>query len=462
MAETDDDRQEGVPDWIRDPVGVMRRRWKGMLIAFAVGMIATGVVAALRQPVYLAKASVLLADQKLAEALVKPTTTSSPVDAADAFAAEALSEANLGKVIEELKLFPELRASHSPPALVAVMRESIKIDQRDPSTPRPPPGMRLGDRSRVMRVGYEAGDPVVAAAVANRLASLFQSEGVRMRSEQARLASEFMRREVATAEAALREQKALMATFEASHRGELPSDLEANRRRVERLQDQRDDLMRAAAEAETQLAQMIDGSSARGATGPSGLAEARAALATALSVNTETHPNVIALRRKIKALESSGGGGGGGGGGTVAAAARREVAQYRQQIADTDAELDALDQRIARTPSHEAEIGALQQRAKSLEDTYFDVLQKLQEAELAESLEMSQQGAQIVVLEQAAPPRSPEKGRLKIALGGLLASLGLAAVLALALELRDPVIATAQGVESLAGVPVLGVMPRVS
>jgi capsular polysaccharide biosynthesis protein len=43
-----------------------------------------------------------------------------------------------------------------------------------------------------------------------------------------------------------------------------------------------------------------------------------------------------------------------------------------------------------------------------------------------------------------------------------MASFGLAFALALLLELRDPVIATAKGVEALAGVPVLGVMPKVS
>jgi succinoglycan biosynthesis transport protein ExoP len=462
MAETDDDRQEGLPDWIRDPMGVARRRWRGMLAAFVLGLVATGVAAALREPVYVARAMVLLADQKLTEALVKPATSSSPVDAGDAFAAEALSETNLTKVVDDLGLFPDLRKSMKPQEIVAVMRESIKIDSRDPATPRPPPGIRSGDRSRVMRIGYEANDPVLAATVANRLASLFQTEGLRVRGEQARLASEFMRREVATAEAALRDQKARIAEFEEKHRGELPSDLDANRRRVERLQDQRDDLMRASAEAQTRLAQVVD-DSGRGGSGTSKLAEAKAALAQARSVMTDTHPNVIALRRRVEELEKSGGGGGGGGGGgNVAAAARNEVAQYRDQIAATDAELDALDQKIARTPGHEAEITALQQRAKSLEEAYFDVLQKLTDAELAESLELSQQGSQIAVLEQAAPPRTPEKGRIKIVFAGLLASIGLSALLALALELRDPVIATAQGVESLAGVPVLGVMPRVS
>jgi len=461
MPELDDAQPEGgLPDWIRDPVGVMRRRWRAALAAFVLGVVATLGVAAMRKPTYVAKASVLLAEQKLADSLVKPTSQSSPVDAVDAFAAEALSVANLKKVIDDVGLYPDLREKMSADELVATMRDSIKVDPTTPGTPRPPPGVRMGDRSRVMRIGFESTDPDVAAKVANQLAMLFQTEGLRMRGEQARLTSEFMRREVESAEKALKEQKARIAEFEEKHRGELPSDLETNRRRIERLQDQRDQLVTAAAEAETRLAKEVAAPASGQGSAESKLAEARAALAAARSVNTETHPNVIALRRQVAALEKELGGGGGSG--AVAAAARREVAQYRQQIADTDAELDALDARTARIPTNEAEIGSLQQRAKALEETYFDVLQKLQEAELAESLELSQQGAQVAVLEQAVPPLAPEKGRLKIVLAGLLASGGLGVLVALLLELRDPVIATAQGVEAIAGVPVLGVMPRVS
>lgn len=460
MAEIDDAQPEGLPDWLRDPAGVLRRRWRVALAAFLLGVAATAAVAALRTPTYLAKASILLADQKVADSLVKPTSQASPVDAIDAFTAEAMSVANLKKIITELDLYPDLRADTSPDELVAMLRGSIEVDQPAPGAPRPPPGMRLGDRSRVMGIGFEDADPVVAAKVANRLALLFQTEGLRMRSEQARLATQFMRREVETAEAALREQKARIAEFEAQHRGELPSDLETNRRRIERLQDQRDQLVTTAAESETRLAQLIAEPSAGQGSAQAKLAEARGALAREQSVNTDTHPNVIALKRQVDALERAGGGAGGGG--SVAAAARREVASYRQQIAETDAELDELEAKTAKIPAHEAEIASLYQRAKALEETYYGVLQKLKEAELAESLELSQQGARVAVLEEAVPPLAPEKGRLKIVLAGILASFGLAAVAALVFELRDPVIATAQGVEALAGVPVLGVMPKVS
>jgi uncharacterized protein involved in exopolysaccharide biosynthesis len=460
MAQVEEASPEGLPDWIRDPVGVARRRWRGALVGLLAGLVLTAGAAWLRKPVYLAKASVLLADQQLADSLVKPTSQASPVDAMDAFTAEALSVANLKKLIEELGLYADLRDERSPDELVAMLRGATKVDQpMTPGVPRPPPGMRMGDRSRVMQIGFESEDAVEAAKVANALARLFETEAARMRREKARHATEFMRRETAAAEAALREKKNEIAAYEEPHRGELPSDIENNNRRVDRLQTQREQLVSSAAEAETRLAQVVATPSSGEGTAAAQLAEARAALATARSVNTETHPNVIALKRRVAQLERETGGGGGG---AVAAAARREVAQYREQIAATDAELDALDARIARTPSHEAELAALQQRAKALEDTYLEVLGKLTEAELAESLENAQQGARVAVIEEAVPPLRPEKGRLKIVLAGLVGSLGLAGALALLLELRDPVIATAKGVEALSGVPVLGVMPRVS
>ncbi|MCU0668069.1 MAG: hypothetical protein MUF70_01805 [Myxococcota bacterium] len=460
MADFDEEGpQAGLPDWLRDPVAVLRRRWQAMLVALLVGFAVTAVATALRKPVYLAQASVLLATQKVTEDLVKPTTQASPLEGIDAFAAEALSSANLKRVIDEFGLFPEEREARSSEEVAAMMRENISIEAVEANA-RPQGPMRF-EKSKVLSIGYESYSATQAAAVATRLAQIFQAEGLRMRSEQARLATEFMRREVKSAEEALRVQKAAIAEFEEQHRGELPSDLEMSQRRIERLQDQRNSLATALAEAETRFATSTGPADA--ASPGARLAAAKAQLASQRAVNTDTHPNVISLKRQIADLErevrTSGGGGGGGGGYGVG---RRELANYREQIAAADAEMEQLELRMARMPQREVELAGLQQRAKVVEESYFQLLAKLKEAELAESLELSQQGGVVAVLQEATPPLTPEKGRLKIAAAGVFASLGLAFALAMLLELRDPVIATAQGVEALAGVPVLGVMPKVS
>lgn len=457
MADFDEEgSQAGLPDWLRDPVAVLRRRWKAMLVALLVGFAVTGVATALRKPTYLAKASVLLASQKVTEDLVKPTSQASPLEGIDAFAAEALSTRNLKSVIDEFGLFREEQESRSAEEVAAMMREKISIDVVE-GKERPQGPMRF-EKSKVLSIGYEANDATQAAAVATRIAQIFQAEGLRIRSEQARLATEFMRREVKAAEEALRVQKAAIAEFEEQHRGELPSDQEASQRRIERLEDQRNSLATAAAEAETRLATAAGQTDA---TSPAArLAAAKAQLATERAVNTDTHPNVMSLKRQVADLENEVRSGGGGGAG--AGAGRREIATYREQIAAADAEIEQIEQRMARMPQREVELSGLQQRAKVVEESYFQLLAKLKETELAESLELSQQGGVVAVLQAATPPLTPEKGRLKIAAAGLLASFGLAFALAMLLELRDPVIATAQGVEALAGVPVLGVMPKVS
>jgi uncharacterized protein involved in exopolysaccharide biosynthesis len=456
MADFDEEGpQAGLPDWLRDPRAVLRRRWQAMLAALLFGFAMTAVGTALRTPIYVARASVLLATQKITEDLVKPTSESSPIEGIDAFAAEALSTKNLSRVIDEFQLFSEERAERSIEEVAAMMRERISIEAVEANA-RPQGPMRF-EKSKVLNIGYESSDAVQAAAVATRLAQIFQAEGLRIRGEQARLATEFMRREVKSAEEALRVQKAAIAEFEEQHRGELPSDLEASQRRIERLEDQRSELATRIAEAETRLA------TSAGQTDPASpaarLSAARAQLATERAVNTDTHPNVISLKRQIADLEREVRSGGGGGGFGIG---RREIATYREQMAAADAEIQELETLMARTPQREVELAGLQQRAKVVEETYFQLLAKLKESELAESLELSQQGGVVAVLQEATRPLSPEKGRLKIAAAGVLASFGLAFAVAMLLELRDPVIATAKGVEALAGVPVLGVMPKVS
>ena len=459
MAEYEDEQSQGLPDWLSDPRGILRRRRLPMLGALLLGLAATAVVTLLRTPTYLAEATVLLATQQVDEALVKPATPGNPIEGLDALTALALARPHLMALIEELGLYPDLRDQLSLEEIAGTMRASIHVAPRQ-STVRGAQFQPRGERSRLLTVGFESSSAEEAAAVANQLAHLFQAEGLRMRGEESRLATEFMRNAVVEAEKSLHDQQQKVAAYESEHRGELPSDLDVNQRRIERLQSHRDTLLVSAAEAEMRAATAVEPPNAESPA--SRLAKLKSQLASERGVNTDTHPNVISLQRQIKLAETDLGSGGSGGQISAVAASRREAAQYRAQIADADREIAELDERVARAPTHEAEIGGLLQYAKVLEDARNELAGKLQATELAQNLEQAQQGAQVAVLEEAQVPDSPEKNRFKIALAGLVASLGLAVAAGLGLELRDPVIVTAQGVETLSGVSVLGVIPKLS
>ena len=102
------------------------------------------------------------------------------------------------------------------------------------------------------------------------------------------------------------------------------------------------------------------------------------------------------------------------------------------------------------------------QREAVLSDTYVGFLKKVQEAELAESLESAQQGERFSVIEEAVPPTEPARSRAEYLAAGLVASLGLACLVGIAFELLDPVLVTSRQLERESGLSVLGSVPRIS
>jgi uncharacterized protein involved in exopolysaccharide biosynthesis len=371
-----------------------------------------------------------------------------------------LSRQSLSEVVEQFDLYPGLRESDGMDAAVGALAHSIKIEL-DPGIQSP------GERARVVLVYFSDQQAARAAEVTNDLAHRLTLAGIRLRSEQARVTTEFLRQELESAEVALREQSKKVSEFEQQHRGELPSELESNLRRLERLQQQRNSLALQIAEGETRIATLSAQERVSGSP-DTRLSEVRAALARELSVNKETHPNVLSLRRQIELLQkepsSSTGGAGFATAGRhgVTEAARRELNQLREQLADTDRELVELDRHVARIPAVGQELGALAQRETVLRENYLDFMHKVQDAELAQSLELAQQGGQVSILDPASPPSEPKRPRWQIVLGGVAASIGLALALGLLLELRDPLIMTEAALKALAGVPVLGSLPHIA
>src|SRR5690606_2835891 len=238
-----------------------------------------------------------------------------------------LARGSLQNLIETYDLYPELRQQHTLDVVIARMRTDITIEP-EPSVQQ----WSRNERAEIIAIAYEAEDPQVAADVANELAGLFTLEGLKMRSEQARLTTAFMKRELEEAEVALAEHGKVLAEFQREHQGELPSELESHIARLDRLQQQRQSLAMRIAEAETRIASFA--ASAPVDPTQSQLGALRAQLARELAVNRETHPNVQSLRRQIGLLESSGGGSGGFG--ALGSAVRREVDELRSQMRDTD------------------------------------------------------------------------------------------------------------------------------
>lgn len=453
------DAEPGLPEFLRDPVGMLERRWLPIAATLLLGLGVTAGLTFTQTPLYSARASVLLVSQKIGEGFVRPTIEEDSPERLDALVREVLSTRYLSQIIEAHDLYPELRAALGLAEVAARMRSRITVEIEPQLTP--PTGPRLQTQTaQILGIEFAHTDPEQAAAVTNALARSLTDAGLRARTERARTTTQFLGRELKDAETALLAVSREISQFQQQHRGELPSDYESNLRRIERLEDQRQTLTTQIAEAETRIA--VASVQAPENSPQAQLEAARGDLARELSVNTETHPNVVSLRRQIAELEAAASSANTESSRDVLdRAGRRELADLRRQLATTESELRELDARVARTPGRTEQLAALQQRFEVAEETHRDLLRKAKDAEIAESLELAQQGERMAILEEAVPPLSPDRSPWRRAAQGAIAAFGLALCVGLALEWWDPVLSTVKGVESASGLPVIGTVPRI-
>jgi uncharacterized protein involved in exopolysaccharide biosynthesis len=441
-----------------DPLGSLRRRWRWVLAILVLGLGASAGVYHELPERYYAEATVVVSRQQISESLVEPTVEEDSLARIDALAAEVLSRANVGALVEELGLYAELRGSETLGEIVDRVRREVSlstsqlIDRRSRNT-----------SALVYGIGFEADDPENAASVANRVADLFVEASLERQHRQHQLTSAFLRDELVEAEQVLREQNRVIAAFKQQYRGLLPSDLQANLTRLDLLQSQRQSLAIQINEAEARV--VVLASEPPPDSPDADLRALRDELRRMDSNYTSRHPDRIALAKQIESLELE-----------LAArgdreldhtptalreAAERTVAVLQAQLEATELELVQLDERIDHMPQVQEDLAALEEKAMILRENYLEFLRKVQDAELAEDLLLAQQGERISVLNRAEPPSKPTRARWQALVIAIGVSIAAALGAALLVELVDPVVVSADQVEQITSLPVLGSVGRI-
>ncbi|MEE3331032.1 MAG: hypothetical protein VX246_09200 [Myxococcota bacterium] len=442
----------GAPDFLRDPLGIPSRHWRWMTLALAIGAGLTVFLVATWAPVYLANASILVASQQIPQEFVRTTVPEDPFSRLNAMVSQVLSRQKLVTLIEEFDLYTDMRDEVPLEEIVGLMRDQITIQAQGGRTPR-----GTGETARVYTISYESAEPTVAAAIANRLAALFLEAGIQSRMERADEISRFLRNELKRSDEVLREQNREIAEFNEKYRGELPSELGTNLQKLERLQQQKQSLEVQIMDAEARIATMPVG------TDPSSPEARLAALAmrydAEMAVHTPEHPTVIALERQMDALQTQidiGGTSSFPTRSTLVNAAQQQITNLRTQLVRIEGENAVLDSAVARTPKRGEELAALSERASVSREKYLDFLRKVNAAELAQTLENAQQGAQVSIMDRAFPPRNPESSRLRRLLMGIGVTLALVVGAGLFFEFLDPVLVASDQAEKITGLPELG------
>ncbi|MEO6665808.1 MAG: Wzz/FepE/Etk N-terminal domain-containing protein, partial [Nitrospiria bacterium] len=422
---------------------VRRRKWSFLLPAVVLIGLTIPIVLTL-PPVYKSTTLIMVEAQKVPQEFVK-TTVSAPIeDRLKTISQQILSRTRLERVIEEFGLdrprerrsegriarwLDGWRAPAKPEAgrrvslaVVEGMQRQIDINVKGGST---------------FSVSYMGEDPEMVMNVTNKLASLFIEENLKVREEQAEGTAEFLESELQQVKTRLESQEEELRTFKERYTGELPGQLDTNLRTLDRLQTERQRLQDSLRFAEDRYAlftqQLAAGLPEGERTAPTlslHLQSLRVKLANLRTEYKDEYPDIAALKKEIAEVEAelaarqndtAGVPGKPGDYGTLQAGEQqREIKLIKQRQQAVGDQIREYEKRVDRTPLREQQLTQVLRDYENTRKSYQALLDKRQDARIAESLERRQKGEIFRVLDPANYPERPFKpNRLLLVLGCL-------------------------------------------
>jgi len=315
----------GIHDYVQ--IG-LRRKWYIILPLICAVAISFGVYKFLPK-VYKTTTLILVQAQSVPESYVRPTVTATVMDRLNTISQEILSRTRLEKVIQEFNLYADLRKKAPMEVVVEKMAKAVEVNIAK--------GIQTGSRGdraqNAFTVSYEGEEPRNVMMVTNKLASLFIEENLKVRELQAEGTSNFLIKELSGIEEQLAKKEEEIRKFRQRNMGQLPQQLDANLRILERLQQQiktTSDGIRSAEDRTIILQSQIESLKKSEPSPLSGEPQGEKAataeeivrreripedpivaqwnllkreLESVRSKYTEKHPDVVNLKRKIANLE---------------------------------------------------------------------------------------------------------------------------------------------------------------
>jgi len=294
----------------------LRRKWY-IIIAFTLCMIISLGVYKFLPKEYRAKTVILVRVQKVAENYVRSTIIEPAAYRLNTISQEILSRTRLERIIKEFNLYPDKVNKLTMEEIVEIIKGKIDVKVRKPDA---------------FSISFEGGEPETVMNVTNKLASMFIEENLKFRETRVEGTSQFISRELQAVESSLKKKDEMLRRYKEKNMGQLPQQLDANLRLLDRLQQQyrtTSENLRAAEDRmvflQNQIEQKMDERSERKRSWATSSAKKGSAqrevgfedplvtqqlntlkreLAVAEAKYTGNHPDVADLRRKIADLVS--------------------------------------------------------------------------------------------------------------------------------------------------------------
>ena len=469
---------------------LFRRKWEivfGMIPFLLAGLL----YCLFSAKTYSTSSTIVVVAQRVPEAYVRSTITGDIDERIRGIWQEVTSRTSLERIIEQFNLYPEARERLPMETVVEAMRKKIQIDS--PTTAS----------ANTFVLSYEGADPILITKVVNALANMLIEENLKLRETQARGTAEFLSEELEKVYRELKHREEELKQYKTEHMGELPEQRDSNLAMLQRLNEEIETLQENIRSAEDRklllqrqiaeersnlsMAANLAGSQGTVSQAPTTLEGLRERLESLRTRYTDTHPDVVTVKKLIAKLEreqgiqslASDNGGAEVGvesgapvdaGGPVNAiivglkyqlkgleldikAIRESSNKVRKQIA-------VFQERIENTPKREQELLDLTRDYDNLRLSYESLMTRKIEAEQAAAMERRQKGEQFRVIDPARIPVVFFKPDLKKILAmTLLLAVGAGLGLALGLEYLSKVFYDPEDVKKALNISVLACVP---
>jgi polysaccharide chain length determinant protein (PEP-CTERM system associated) len=470
---------------------ILKRRWM-IIIPFCLAMI-IGIYLAITLPrIYEASTLIFVQPQRVPERYVSSIVSEDVESRIQTISQQILSRTNLENIINKFNLF-------SNPAQEKMFMEDkiASLRSRIEITAERSRGRR-NQGADAFSITFRGTEPGLVMQVTNGLAAFFIDQSIKVREDQATSTSDFLDDELEAMRSQLESLEKQLKDYRTNYLGELPDQLDANLRVLDRLQmqlnqkeeslsDARASLIAIESQIESNRQFLAQSSRAvpSSSGGSTNLAELKASLEALRSSYTDQHPDVIRLKAKIEDLEAKYKSGELQEADTtqssvssdpaVSMASRaldeqmRQRMEFKMEIQNIEQEIRKINDqikyyqaRVEHTPRREQELMSLQRDYENMQESYRSLLNRKLEAQIAVNMEKKQKGEQFNIIDPARLPVRPVSPDLrKLFLVVLAAGLGLGGGLIFLLDFFNTSLKDPEKFEDELGVAVLATIPKV-
>lgn len=445
---------------LNDYLSILRRRALHISVAFAVIFAIAAIAAVVIPPVYESSGTILVESSDIPTNLVPDAVPSYVSNRLDVIQQRVMTRDNLLKIIDKYQLFKDQHPSMATTELLDRMRDAIGVEIID-SNMR---GNQHGMSTIAFKVSFDYRYPDIANKVANDLVTLFLNENAKSSTERAAEATKFLSDETNTLNTQLVSIENQVAAYKAKYANSLPENQELRQTMLQRAQSDLADVERQYKTTqdnlsflEIQLTSAKAGvgvsSSSAGTLSPSAeLQNLRTQYASMSATYTENYPDVVALKRKIQALEKTVNASSKNGPAPAMSETDLMVAQINAKIKAANSQLTSLLQQaqslrgqiaqlergIADSPQVAMGLASLMRDYDNAQKKYDDLKNRQMSAQMAQNLQEQNKGERFSLIDPPLMPDKPIKpNRYKILILGFFLAIAGSGGMAMMLESFD-------------------------